>query len=146
MYVADPIERTHCLHITIGLHIAPPPLKYHPCRIFLGKIRFQDYTAEAVIFLKFLIYSWFFSLVYFLSGNHILFTFRLSWSQMSSLKFAFVFMYQNYTYTLTILKSTYTVKLVYKDHPRDQQNVVLIHRWSLYTSFTVYVDFNIVNV
>ncbi len=25
-----------------------------------------------------------------------------------------------------------TVKLVYKDHPRDQQNVVLIHRWSLY--------------
>ncbi len=108
MYVADPIERTHCLHITIGLHIAPPPLKYHPCRIFLGKIRFQDYTAEAVIFLKFLIYSWFFSLVYFLSGNHILFTFRLSWSQMSSLKFAFVFMYQNYTYTLTILKSTYT--------------------------------------
>ncbi len=27
---------------------------------------------------------------------------------------------------------TYTVKPVYKDHPRDQQNVVLIHRWSLY--------------
>ena len=26
----------------------------------------------------------------------------------------------------------YTVKLVYKDHPRDQQNVLLIHRWSLY--------------
>ncbi len=25
-----------------------------------------------------------------------------------------------------------TVKLVYKDHPMDQQNVVLIHRWSLY--------------
>ncbi len=25
-----------------------------------------------------------------------------------------------------------TVKLVYKDHHRDQQNVVLIHRWSLY--------------
>ncbi len=25
-----------------------------------------------------------------------------------------------------------TVKLVYKDHPRDQLNVVLIHRWSLY--------------
>ena len=25
-----------------------------------------------------------------------------------------------------------TVKLVYKDHPRDQQNAVLIHRWSLY--------------
>ena len=25
-----------------------------------------------------------------------------------------------------------TVKLVYKDQPRDQQNVVLIHRWSLY--------------
>ncbi len=27
---------------------------------------------------------------------------------------------------------TYTVKFVYKDHPRDQQNVVLIHRWALY--------------
>ncbi len=26
-----------------------------------------------------------------------------------------------------------TVKLVYKDHPGDQQNVVLIHKWSLYT-------------
>ncbi len=26
-----------------------------------------------------------------------------------------------------------TVKLVYKDHPGGQQNVVLIHRWSLYT-------------
>ncbi len=26
-----------------------------------------------------------------------------------------------------------TVKLVYKDHPRGQQYVVLIHRWSLYT-------------
>ncbi len=25
-----------------------------------------------------------------------------------------------------------TVKHVYKDHPRDQQNIVLIHRWSLY--------------
>ncbi len=25
-----------------------------------------------------------------------------------------------------------TVKLAYKDHPRDQQNVVLMHRWSLY--------------
>ncbi len=25
------------------------------------------------------------------------------------------------------------MKLVYKDHPRDQQNAVLIHRWSLYT-------------
>ena len=25
-----------------------------------------------------------------------------------------------------------TVKLVYKDYPRDQQNVVPIHRWSLY--------------
>ncbi len=24
-----------------------------------------------------------------------------------------------------------TVKLVYKDHPRDQKNVVLAHRWSL---------------
>ncbi len=27
---------------------------------------------------------------------------------------------------------TNTVKLVYKDHPRDQKNVVFIHRWSLY--------------
>ncbi len=27
---------------------------------------------------------------------------------------------------------SYTVKLVYKDHPKDQQNVVLIYRWSLY--------------
>ncbi len=26
-----------------------------------------------------------------------------------------------------------TMKLFYKDHARDQQNVVLIHRWSLYT-------------
>ncbi len=26
----------------------------------------------------------------------------------------------------------YTVKLVYKDHPRDEENVVVIHRWSLY--------------
>ena len=26
----------------------------------------------------------------------------------------------------------YTMKLVYIDHPRDQQNVVFIHRWSLY--------------
>ncbi len=25
-----------------------------------------------------------------------------------------------------------TVKRVFKDHPRDQQNVVLIHRWFLY--------------
>ncbi len=25
-----------------------------------------------------------------------------------------------------------TVKLVYKDHARDQPNVLLIHRWSLY--------------
>ncbi len=25
-----------------------------------------------------------------------------------------------------------TEELVYKDHPRNQQNVVLIHRWSLY--------------
>ncbi len=24
------------------------------------------------------------------------------------------------------------MKLVYKGHPRDEQNVVLIHRWSLY--------------
>ncbi len=27
---------------------------------------------------------------------------------------------------------TVTLKLVYKDHPRDQQNVVFIHMWSLY--------------
>ena len=27
----------------------------------------------------------------------------------------------------------YTVKLVYKDRHRDQQNMVAIHRWSLYT-------------
>ena len=25
-------------------------------------------------------------------------------------------------------------KLVYKDHPRDQQSMVLIHRWSCYAS------------
>ncbi len=39
--------------------------------------------------------------------------------------------------------SVNTVKLVYKDHPRDQQNMVLIHRWSLYTgsiSWTVYTS------
>ena len=29
-------------------------------------------------------------------------------------------------------KILYTVKLVHKHHPRDQQSVVLIHRWSLY--------------
>ena len=28
-----------------------------------------------------------------------------------------------------------TVKLVYKDHPRDQQSVILIHRWSLYAGY-----------
>ncbi len=27
---------------------------------------------------------------------------------------------------------TYTVKLVYKHHPREQENVVLIYTWSLY--------------
>ena len=32
---------------------------------------------------------------------------------------------------------TCTVKLVYKDHPRDQQSVVLIHMWSLYAGSTV---------
>ncbi len=34
-----------------------------------------------------------------------------------------------------------TVKLMYKDYPKDQQNVALIHRWSLYTGaipWTVY--------
>ncbi len=41
-----------------------------------------------------------------------------------------------YTGTLQLRPSMgllYTVKLVYKDHGRDQQNVVLIHRWSLCT-------------
>ncbi len=28
----------------------------------------------------------------------------------------------------------FTIKLENKDHPRDQQIVVLIHRWSLHTS------------
>ena len=27
----------------------------------------------------------------------------------------------------------FTVKLVYKGHPCDQQNMVFIHRWYLYT-------------
>ncbi len=31
-----------------------------------------------------------------------------------------------------IMQNTCTVKLVYKDHPRDPQNVVFIHRLSLY--------------
>ncbi len=31
-----------------------------------------------------------------------------------------------------IIHAICTVKLVYKHHPREQQNVVLIHRWSLY--------------
>ena len=31
------------------------------------------------------------------------------------------------------LPHTCTAKLVYKDHTRNQQNVVLTHRWSLYT-------------
>ena len=35
----------------------------------------------------------------------------------------------NYRNTCSIF--LYTVKLVYKDHPRDQQNMVLIYRWSL---------------
>ena len=26
-----------------------------------------------------------------------------------------------------------TVKLVYKDHPGNQHNMVFVHRWSLYT-------------
>ncbi len=32
----------------------------------------------------------------------------------------------------SIYTCTFTVNLVYKDHPRDQENVVFIHRWSLY--------------
>ncbi len=31
-----------------------------------------------------------------------------------------------------LIKIANTVKFVYKDHPREQQNVVFIHRWSLY--------------
>ncbi len=34
-------------------------------------------------------------------------------------------------------EKTDTVKLVYKDHPRDQQNVVLIRAWKAYTRGTV---------
>ncbi len=35
--------------------------------------------------------------------------------------------------TIVVNRQTYTtVKLVYKDHPRDQQYVVPIHRWSLH--------------
>ncbi len=29
------------------------------------------------------------------------------------------------------------VKLVFKDHPREQQNVVLTHRWSLYAGSVI---------
>ncbi len=32
-----------------------------------------------------------------------------------------------------------TVKLVYKDHPRDQQNVVLINRWSLHAGLITWM-------
>ncbi len=32
----------------------------------------------------------------------------------------------------------HTLKLVYKDHPRDQQYVVLIHGWSLYASWIIW--------
>ena len=36
--------------------------------------------------------------------------------------------------------NVYTVKLVYlQDHPRDQQNVVLIHRWSLYAGLATWI-------
>ncbi len=31
-----------------------------------------------------------------------------------------------------LITNTCTVKLVYKDHHTDEENVVLIHRWSLY--------------
>ena len=54
--------------------------------------------------------------------------------QFSSLNFEDVVLKNEYIFR-------YTVKLVYKDHPRDQQNIVLIHRWSLYTgsiTWTVY--------
>ena len=33
---------------------------------------------------------------------------------------------------LVLYVHVHTVKFVCKDHPRDQPNVVLIHRWSLY--------------
>ncbi len=37
-----------------------------------------------------------------------------------------------------------TVKLVlaYKDHPWDQQDVVLIHRWSLYAGSTTWIVYH----
>ena len=35
-----------------------------------------------------------------------------------------------------------TVKLVYKDRPRDQQNAVLIHMWSLYAGSTAWKVYN----
>ncbi len=38
----------------------------------------------------------------------------------------------------SLVTGSTTVKLVYKDHPRDQQNVVLIHRWSLYARSIVW--------
>ncbi len=42
-------------------------------------------------------------------------------------------------HVLCNLPHRYTVKLVYKDQSRDQQNVVLINRWSLYSgSITCY--------
>ncbi len=31
-----------------------------------------------------------------------------------------------------------TVKVAHKDHPREQHNVVLIHRWSLYADLTTW--------
>ncbi len=38
-------------------------------------------------------------------------------------------------------KETPTVKLVYKDHPRDQRNVVLIHIGSLYTGSITCINY-----
>ncbi len=34
-----------------------------------------------------------------------------------------------------------TEQLVYQDHPRDQQNVVIIHRWALYSSPSILQPF-----
>ena len=53
----------------------------------------------------------------------------VQWNQMTREELAFlgiVFLY------LATLCHPCTVTLVCKDHPRDQQNVVLIHRWSFY--------------
>ncbi len=41
---------------------------------------------------------------------------------------------------------SFTVKIVYKDHPRDQQNVVLIHRWSLYAGSIAWKVYTLISV